>query len=265
MATGVVGRRDSWRQAGELCLRSIRGIRRNWTDWIGGLVFPLMLAAVYSAQFRRAIELPGFPEVDSFLDYVVPASVLQAVAFGATNAGADLALDIETGFFDRLVVSPVSRTSIVLGRLAGSIVEALLRAGILLVIFVAFGAAVEGGVGAALVLLLTAVGLTLGLGGIGAMIAARTGSQEVVNSTFPVVFVVIFLSSAFFPTNLMKGWYRTVAEYNPITFIIDPVRRLLIVGWSWGDAGQALGSAALFAVAGVALAVWALHRRLATA
>lgn len=261
----AVDARRALDQAWELCLRSIRAIRRNWTDWVGGLVFPLMLAAVYTAQFQRAIDLPGFPDVDSFLDYVVPASILQAVAFGATNAGTDLAQDIENGFFDRLVVSPVARTSIVVGRLAGSVVEATLRASILLGIFVAFGAAVAGGIGAVVVLLGTAVGLVLALGGVGVVIALRTGSQEAVSSTFPVVFVLLFLSSAFFPTALMTGWYQWVAERNPITLIIDPVRRLLIVGWSWSDAGQALGVAFAFAAAAIAWAVVALNRRLARA
>ncbi len=259
----MVVSRPALAQTGELCLRSIRALRRNWTDWIGGLVFPLMLAAVYTAQFRRATELDGFPEVDSFLDFILPASILQAVAFGATNAGADLALDIETGFFDRLVVSPVARTSIVIGRLAGSVVEAVLRAGILLAIFVAFGARLHGGIGAAVVVVLTAVGLTLALGGVGVVLAAKTGSQEAVNSTFPVVFVLMFLSSAFFPTNLMSGWYKAVAEANPVTFVINPTRRLVIGDWSWADAGQAVGTSALLGVLGVSGAVVALRRRLA--
>ncbi len=247
-----------------LSVRSVRTSIRRPTDWIPGLVFPLMLAAVYSAQFQRALELPGFPEVDSFLDFILPASILQSIAFGATQAGADLALDMEDGFFDRLRASPVARTSILLGRLAGSAVEAVLKSAFLLAVFLAFGASVKSGVAGAVVILVTAMLLALAVGGLGLVLAIRTGSQEAVQATFPLVFVLIFVSSAFFPTNLMSGWYGWVARNNPITWIIDPVRRLTIEGWSWTDSVQAVGLTGAFAVVTIAGAVLALRHRLAT-
>ena len=97
------------RQTAELARRSVLAERRQLLNILPGLVFPLLLAAVYSRQFSRALAMPGFPEVDSFLDFILPACVVQAVSFGATAAGTELALDIENGFFDRLVASPVAR------------------------------------------------------------------------------------------------------------------------------------------------------------
>src|SRR5690606_33185811 len=84
----------------ELARRSLIAEWRNPFGAASGLVFPLVIAAVYSAQFDRATGLEGFPEVDSFLDFLPPASILQAVAFGATAAGGEMALDIQDGFFD---------------------------------------------------------------------------------------------------------------------------------------------------------------------
>jgi ABC-2 type transport system permease protein len=249
-------------QAAELALRSVRNTARQPQSWFPGLVFPLMLTAVYTAQFAKAIHQPGFPPVDSYLDFVLPASILQAVAFGATNGGADFAVDIENGFFDRLVASPVSRVSILVGRLAGSAVFAGAQALVLVAVFVGFGVRLEGGVAAAVVLVVSAVCLALAIGALGLVLALRTSSQEAVQSTFPVVFVLLFVSSAFWPTGLMKGWYGWAARHNPITLIIDPVRRLVIEDWSWRDAGQALGITVAFATVTTALAFVTLRQRL---
>jgi ABC-2 type transport system permease protein len=256
------GRRVSG-QAAELALRSIRNTARQPQAWIPGMIFPLMLTAVYTAQFARAIRQPGFPPVDSYLDFVLPASVLQAVAFGATNGGSDFALDIENGFFDRLIASPVSRVSILVGRLAGSAVFAGIQALALVVVFFVFGVRIESGLPGVGVLLVTAVLLALAIGALGVVLALRTSSQEAVQSTFPVIFVMLFVSSAFWPTSLMQGTYRAVARHNPITFVIDPVRRLVIERWSWGDAGQAIGITIAFAAVTTAMAFAALRHRLA--
>jgi ABC-2 type transport system permease protein len=262
IALAQARRRRVAAQASELALRSIRNTARQPQAWIPGLVFPLMLTAVYTAQFAKAIRQPGFPPVDSYLDFVLPASVLQAVAFGATNGGSDFALDMENGFFDRLIASPVSRVSILLGRLAGSAAFAGMQAVALVLVFFAFGVRVESGLPGVVVLVITAVLLALAIGGLGLVLALRTSSQEAVQSTFPVIFVLLFVSSAFWPTELMKGKYRVAARHNPITFIIDPVRRLVIEGWAWSDAAQAIGITVLTATATTALAFLALRQRL---
>ena len=228
-------------QAYELARRSTVNTWRQPQAWVPGLFFPLMLTAVYAAQFAKAIRQPGFPPVDSYLDFVLPASVLQAVAFGATGGAAELAKDIENGFFDRLVSSPVSRVSILVGRIAGSAIFAGLQAGVIMAILMAFGVTIRGGAVGALVIIVTAVLLALGIGGLGLVLALRSGSQEIVQSTFPVLFVLLFVSGTFWPTRLMKGLYGDVARHNPITWIIEPLRELVITGWSWSAAGRALG------------------------
>lgn len=247
----------------ELARRSVVNERRQLLSVTPGLVFPLLLAAVYSQQFRRVLALPGFPEVDSFLDFVLPACVIQAVSFGATAAGSELALDIENGFLDRLLASPVARVPILLGRLGGSSVVAAIKTVIIIAVFLFFGAEVAGGPAAMLVIVGMSSLLVLAVGGIAQVMAIRTGSQEAVNACFPLIFVTIFMSSAFFPTNLMSGWFRVVAENNPLTWVIDPVRRLVIEGWATGDAVQALGLPAILAAATIGAALLSLRRRLA--
>lgn len=265
MSAVVAERGSVWPQLAVLSRRSILGAARQPANWIPGMFFPLMLAAVYSSQFSKAVDLPAFPFEDiSFLEFMLPAAVLQGVSFGSINGGSELALDIENGFMDRLLASPVSRTAILFARLAGSLAYALVLAAFLVLVFVTMGADIAGGLGAVAVLLIASMMLALLLGALAAALALRTGNQEVVQSIFPLIFVLIFVSSAFFPVDLMEGWYGTVAQYNPITWIIDPIRRLVVEEFTWGDAGRALGLSALLATAAIGVALGALKRRMAT-
>ena len=249
-------------QISELSRRSIFSTFRKPQTWIPGFFFPVMLALVYSSQFESATQYPGFPEVNSFLDFLIPAAILQGVSFGATNGAADLAIDIEHGFFDRLLVAPVHRITILLGRMAGTAAWSFVQAIFLVLVLLAFGAEVNGGVVAVIILAFTAVLLGLFLGSLAMGLALRSGSEEVIQSIFPLVFAFLFLSSAFFPTELMTGWYQKVAENNPITFIIDPLRRIILTGFNVTDTLQAVFVTGGLAVASIAFALWQLQIKL---
>jgi ABC-2 type transport system permease protein len=249
-------------QALVLCRRSVVGVLRQPGAWLPGMFFPMFLAAVNTAAMGRAVHIPGFPRVDSMLDFYLAASITQAVLFGGINAGADTAIDISSGFFDRLLASPVSRTAILVGRLAGSAVLGAVQAVIFVVTYGIFGVRVEGGIPGLIVVLVYAVLLSLVIGGFGATLALRTGQAEAVQNTFPLLFILLFISSAFFPTQLMNGIYRSIADRNPFTWMIDGVRHQIIVGFDWGEAAKALGIAALMAVLMIAAANAALRARL---
>jgi ABC-2 type transport system permease protein len=245
-----------------LARRSVLATLRQPPVWIPGLVFPLVLAAVNSSAFSRTTALPGFPEVDSFLDFLLPASMLQGVMFAAVAGGSDIALDIEDGFFERLLAAPLWRPSILIGRLSGSAVLGALQSLVFIAVFTLFGARIHGGVPAFVVLVLLAMVMALAIGGVTAAIGVRTGSQETVQNTFPLIFILLFLSSAFFPTSLMTGWYQAMARWNPVTWIIDSARELVISGWSFEDAATCLGVSAGMAVLTIAYAARQLRRRL---
>ncbi len=253
------------RQATALARRSVLGTLRQPALLAPAFVFPLFFAALSSASFSKTTQLPGFPDVSSFLDFLLPATVVQGVMFGSVQAGADQATDIQDGFFERLISSPVSRVSILVGRLAGAAVLGAVQAAVFIVILGIFGARVSSGVPGVLVLLLMASLVALGLGGLMVTFAIRTGSAEAVQAAFPLVFVLLFLSSAFFPVDLMSGWYATLASWNPITWMIDGARALVISGFSWSDVALALGVPLAIAVVTVSLASLALRRRLAAA
>lgn len=252
------------RQSAWLSRRAISSVVRQPQVVVPSLFFPLFFAALNSAAFDRITEQqPSFAaQFDSFLDFLLAATVLQGVLFGSTQAGTEMANDIEIGFFERLLASPVSRTSILVGRLAGGAALGAAQAVFFTLVLSAFGARIDGGVPAVAVLVLTAALLGMGIGGLGVTLGIRTGSAEAVQASFPLVFVLMFTSSAFFPRELMTGWYHTLATYNPISWILEALRDLQTLGWSTADAAVAVGTSLAIAVASVTLALRALQRRL---
>jgi ABC-2 type transport system permease protein len=253
-----IGARQAVAQAQALARRSINGTLRQPQVWLPGLLFPMFIAAVNTSTMGRAVQIPGFPHVDSLLDFLLPASITQSVLFGGLTAGSDTATDIQTGFFDRLLATPVSRTSILVGRLAGASVTGAFQATVFMVVYGIFGVRLAGGVGAAILLIGYAMVLALVIGGFAAMLALRTGSAEAVQNVFPLTFIGLFISSAFFPTELMHGIYRSIATRNPVTWMVDGMRHQVIVGLDWSEA------AVSFVVAGAlaAVAVLSAHRAL---
>ena len=252
-------------QAGALSRRALVGITRQPQVLVPSMFFPLFFAALNTAAFQRTTSLPGFPAADSFLDFLFPATVVQGVLFGGIGAASELAQDIESGFFERLVAAPISRVSILVGRLAGGAALGFAQALIFMGVFTLFGAEVRAGIGGLLVMAVAATLLSLFVGGFGSMMALRTGSVEAVQGSFPLFFITVFFSSAFFPRELMSGWFKSVATYNPISWMIEAMRDLVLVGWSADDAVVAVAVPAVGAVLTTAMSLAALRHRLAVA
>jgi ABC-2 type transport system permease protein len=258
-----IGARQAVAQAAGLARRSIRGTMRQPQVWLPGLLFPMFIAAVNTSTMGKAVEfLPGFAGVDSLLDFLLPASITQSVLFGGLTAGSDTATDIQTGFFDRLLASPVARTSILVGRLTGAAVTGAAQAVVFIVVYGLFGARVHGGLAGGAVLVLYAMVLALVIGGFAAMLALRTGSAEAVQNVFPLTFISLFISSAFFPTESMHGIYRSIATRNPITWMVDGMRHQVVAGFDASKAATSIAVAAVLAVLAAYGAHRALHARL---
>jgi ABC-2 type transport system permease protein len=226
------------------------------------IIFPSLLLAIQTAGAGQAVDLPGFPPVDSFLDFMLAGAMIQSVMLAGNSGGIALAVDIEMGFTDRLLAAPISRFAMVLGRLAGTAVLSAFAAIWFLAVGLIFGAHIEEGIPGALLMILFVVVAGVAFGGIGAAVALRTGRASVVQGLFPLVFVILFLSSAFFPDNLMVEPAATVAEYNPLSFIVEGIRDPVISTLSWDAAWKAMGSLALIGGLSIWLSAMALRRRL---
>lgn len=225
-------------------------------------MFPSLFLAVNTGGAGRAIDLPSFPHVHGFLDFQLAGSMTQSTMLAGVSAGIALALDIEIGFIDRLVVSPISRAAIVIGRLSATAVLGAISGVWFLTIGLIFGAHIKGGVAGFLLVVLLSALCAGAFGALGAALAFRAGSPTVVQGIFPIVFVILFLSSAFFPRNLLLEPSRTIADWNPLSLIADGVRDPVIYGVSWSAVGKGLAGIAIVGALGALLSAAAMRRRL---
>ena len=218
-------------QVSAIALRSILRTARQPAVLVSALLFPMMFFSINAYGLDAAARIPGFP-ADSYLDFAFAFPLVQAALFGSITAGADLARDIESGFFDRLSLTPMRPVALLVGMLAGVVALGLLQGIVFLAIGILMGVEVSSGFPGMVVLVLLTVLVALGFGGIGAILALRTGSAEAVESAFPLFFVAIFMSSINLPRDLIEAdWFRFIATINPISYLVEGLRSLVITGW----------------------------------
>lgn len=244
--------------------RSILAIARQPALVVPSLIFPLFFAALGASAFNKATALPGFPRVDSFLDFALAGNIVQGVLFGSVTGGTALATDIELGFFDRLLASPTSRVSILLGRLAGAAAFGGFQALFFTLALMPFGVSIAAGPVGLLVVVLSGATIATAFGGFTAAMALKTGSSEAVQGSFPLLFIALFFSSAFFPRETMRGNYRTIADVNPVSHLVEGMRGLVVEGLTAANVAKALLVPAAIGAVSITLALRTLSSRLAS-
>ena len=245
-------------QVGAVARRSVRRTLRQ----PAAIVFPILLLLVNSGGLSASTKLPGFP-TDSFLAFALAVPFIQGALFATMNAGTDLARDIQTGFLNRLSLTPIRGSALLGGTLAGIVVIGIVQAIFYLVVGLVFGVRFAAGPAGVAVLLLFAALVALGFGAIGSFLALRTGSGEAIQGFFPVFFVFLFISSMNTPRNLIAvGWFRALATINPVSYLLECVRSLVITGWDWEALGLGFGIASVIGIVAITLSSWALTRRM---
>jgi ABC-2 type transport system permease protein len=243
-------------QIGTLARRSLLKTLRQPFQMFPIIFFPAILLAVNASGLQAATRLPGFP-THSYVTFAIAVAFIQGAMFSLINTGTNLAEDIETGFFNRLALTPLHRVALIGGLLVGVAVLGVLLSGIYIALGLIAGAHLKAGLGGVLVILLLGGITTMAFGAVGCAAALRTGSGEAVQGLFPLFFVFIFVSSSNLPRALLKtGWFHTVATWNPISYLVEAFRSLYIFGWDgtalWRGFVVAIGLSIL-ALLGVAV------------
>jgi ABC-2 type transport system permease protein len=249
-------------QVGVLARRSVVRTLRQPAMVVPSLVFPLMLLSINASGLDSATALPGFP-TDSYFQFALAIPFVQGALFSANSAGTNVANDIETGFLNRLALTPLRRTALLLGQLSGIVVLGLIQALTFLVAGIAAGAHFEAGLPGALLIVLLSLVISLAFGALGAFAALRSGSGEAVQGLFPLMFAALFLSSMALPRDLIEtDWFRTVATWNPVSYMLEGIRSLMIDGWDGEALALAFGCALGLALVTLTAASAALRTRM---
>jgi ABC-2 type transport system permease protein len=247
-------------QVGALARRSFVRTARQPAQIVPALIFPLFLLAINAGGLDAATELPGFP-TGSYLTFALAVPFIQGGLFAVMNGGTDLARDIETGFLNRLSLTPMSGAGLIAGQLAGVMALAVLQIAVYFAVGMAVGAGFEAGLPGVPVLFALALAISFACGCMGMFFALRLGNGEAVQGMFPLFFVLLFLSSMALPRDLIEqDWFQTVATINPFSYLIEGVRSLFIDGFDGEALGLAFGVAIL--IGGVFLAAAAASLRI---
>jgi ABC-2 type transport system permease protein len=249
-------------QVATLARRSAVRTLRQPMMVVPSLVFPLLLLAVNTGGLDSATRLPGFP-TDSYLTFALAIAFVQGALFAANSAGNNMASDVETGFLSRLSLTPMRRAALLVGQLGGVVVLGLIQAAAFLTAGLVTGADFEAGVPGALLIVLLSVTISVAFGALGAFAALRTGSGEAVQGLFPLMFAALFLSSMALPRDLIEtDWFRTVATWNPVSYMLEGIRSLMITGWDGEALALAFGCAGGLALITMSAASAALRTRM---
>jgi ABC-2 type transport system permease protein len=250
-------------QVVQLSRRSVVRTLRQPANVVSALLFPMFLLAVNSGGLKAETHLPGFP-TNSFVAFALAVPFIQGALFATMNAGTDLARDIQTGFLNRLSLTPMRGIAVLAGQLGGVMALGLLQAVVYLTVGLIIGVRLASGPAGVVVLFAFMVLVTLAFGAFGAFAALRTGSGEAVQSLFPVFFVFLFISSMNIPRNLIDAaWFRDLATVNPVSYLLEAVRSLIILGWDGQALALGFGISVVLVIVALTLASWALRVRMA--
>jgi ABC-2 type transport system permease protein len=252
-----------WEQTLAVGRRSVVRTSRQRALLIFPMIFPLILFAINGSALSAATKIPRFP-TDNYRDFLIAMPFIQGAMFVSITAGVDLARDIETGFLNRLAMTPLRGEALLVGQLGGALVLGVIQSIVYLLVGLATGVTLVSGVGGALVLLVLSVLISFGFASLGGLLALRFGTGEAVQGIFPLLFVTLFLSSSSLPRDLIKAdWFREIATYNPVSYLLESIRSLVITGWDGRALALGFGFATLLLVVSLAFSQSAMRSRLA--
>jgi ABC-2 type transport system permease protein len=237
--------------------RAVREVVRYPEATIPTLFIPLFFLAVNVGQVSRTFP-PSTPflENQGYVAFQLPVSLMFAVA--TATSGLALVTEIDLGYFDKLLVAPIRRSSIIFGRLVADLVRGIAAATVVVLAGLAFGAEIRSGVPGAVVLILLAACFGVGYAGFAILVALRTRNVQATNTSFLVFFPLLFLTPNFVPFDRLSPVMEGLARANPVSYVIDGLRSLVIEGWNLDKLAACVGVIVLMTVVLTALSLRAI-------
>jgi ABC-2 type transport system permease protein len=253
------GRMPFLLQVSMMTWRSLTVIFREPASVIPGLIISVFFVLVYEASLSGASRffLPG----QSYLGFILPVSIISSALSGASIAGQTIVRDIENGYFDKLLLTPISRSALLLGPMIAGAMVLVLQTALVIAVGLVMGLQVETGIPGVLAVLGLALVLGIAFAGFVVAVALRTGSAAAVGGASFLFFPLSFLAPTFTPVNLLSGWIRTASELNPITYILEAMRALFNTGWDTEVMVRGLSASLVIAVITFVFAFLSLRAR----
>lgn len=218
---------------------------------------------VYEATLGDASNsIPGISNVD-YIAFILPLSVISASLSGAGIAGQNLVRDIESGYFDKLMLTPISRGALILSQILGGAMVLALQTIVIISIGMLLGLDPATGIGGLAATLGFAMLVGVGFAGFSVGVALQSGNAGATQSAGFLFFPLTFLTATFVPVDLLGGWLKTVAQVNPITYILEAMREILITGWDAQIILQGLLACAVLGIIPYLFAMISLRSRTA--
>jgi len=247
------------RQVSMMTWRSLTTIFREPASVIPGLIISVFFVLVYDGSLNRAARffLPG----QSYLGFILPVSIISSALSGASIAGQAIVRDIDNGYFDKLLLTPVNRSALLLGPMIAGALVLVLQTALVVLVGLLLGLQPETGLAGIVIVLGYALLIGIAFAGFVVGVALRTGSAAATGGASFLFFPLSFLTATFTPVELLSGWIRTAADYNPITYILEAMRALFNTGWDTEIMLRGLSASIVIAVFTFAFAFFSLRAR----
>lgn len=243
-----------------LTYRSLLTTVRVPAAFIPSLAISVFFLFVYNGALGKVSQLPGFGG-GNYLGFILPVAIVSAAVSGAGGAGQALVRDLETGYFSKLLLTPVSRAALVLGPILSGAIQLGVQVVIILILAFVMGLHVAAGFGGVLVVLGLALLWGIAFAGYAVGVALRTRNGQAAQAATFIFFPLIFLSTTFVPLDLISaGWLKVAAAINPTTYVLEGMRAVLLDGWQAAPILKGVAAAAIFALVTAVFATLSARR-----
>jgi ABC-2 type transport system permease protein len=250
-------------QIGLVTWQNLVTIFRRPEALIPPLAISLFFLVIYNSTLGGAASFIPDLGANSYLGFILPLSIISASLSGAGIAAQNLVRNIESGYFDKLLLTPIKRSALLTGTILSGAVILGLQASIVLGVAMLMGLRIETGLLGALAVIGMSVLLGLGFAGFTMSAALGSGNAAVTQSAGFIFFPLTFLAPTFVPLELLSGWLRVAAQLNPITYVLEAMRAIINVGWDWPVIGAGVLACVILGLAMYLLTLFALRRRTA--
>jgi ABC-2 type transport system permease protein len=237
--------------------REIRTVLRTPAYLLPNLMVPIFFYFVMVGSLEEFANQAGVTNWEAFQ---LPVGILFAVQSG--SAGLNMVTDLESGYFDKLLLTPANRLSILVGAMSADFFRIMAQATIVLVVALATGLHFETGLAGMVVMVLVTSVWGLAFSAIGFGVALKTGNSQATQSIWTLFVPLMFLTTAFAPLDALSGWLKVAATLNPMTYVLKGMRSLSMQGWDTGAISEALLAVAVFGALTISFAFWAMRGRL---